>query len=88
MTRILKCINESMMNPFQINSAELLNIATGQTATATIRRDLTHVEEIGKNAVDTCLDVNSQKVCNVKLHTFADMQSKHKLPPTRRNNNC
>ena len=53
----------------------------GQTATAAIRHDLTHVEEIGKNAVDTCLDVNSQKVCKVKLHTFADMQSKHKLPP-------
>jgi len=44
-TRILKCINKSMMNPFQINSAELLNIATGQTATATIRHDLTHVKK-------------------------------------------
>ena len=80
-TQILSCINESMINPFQCNSTELLNIATGQTATATILYDLTNVEQIGRKAVDACLEGNSQKVCKVKLHTFTDMQLKSKLAP-------
>ena len=84
-TRILKCIRESMTNPFKSNSTELLNIATGQTATERILHDLTHVEEIGKKAMDACHEGNSQKVCKVKLHTFADIQSKYKLPPCKEN---
>ena len=63
------------LNPFQVKSGDLINIATGQTATAMIRHDLTLVEQVGKNAVDTCLKDESQKVCKVKLHTFYELQS-------------
>ena len=80
-TQIMKNITQNMMNPFQVKSGDLINIATGQTATAMIRHDLTHVEEIGKIAVDTCLKDKSQKVCKVKLHTFYEMQSIQKQSP-------
>lgn len=83
-TEIIRSITQNMINPFQVKSAELFNIATGQTATAVIRHDLTHVEQIGNDAVDKCLKDKSRKVCKVKLHTFHDMQSKQKQPSQKK----
>jgi len=43
-----------MTNPFMVDSNNMLNIATGQGATATIKKTLETVEQLGKTEPQKC----------------------------------
>ena len=64
-----------IINPFTVDSSNMLNIATGQAATATFNKGLEPVKKIGKTAFQKCLNDNSKKVQKVKLHTFQEVHS-------------
>ena len=70
-----------MINPFTKDSSNMLNIATGETATAAIKKNLGNVEHIGKTELKKCLNDNSKKDKKVKLHTFEELHTKQKQTP-------
>ena len=63
------CIKQHMLNPFTVDSSKMLHTATGQAATATIKKDLETVEQIGKPELQKCLNDHSKKFQKVKPGT-------------------
>jgi hypothetical protein len=70
-------ITSHMINPFAgAPDTDLVNIATGEKACKDVCKDLTHVKEIGENALKTCLDTGGSKLAVVKLKTFESQKEK------------
>lgn len=76
--KIVECIKQKIINPFLVQSENLLNIATGQAATSLMQTDLTKVVEIGNNEISQCLKANSSQAKKIKLHTFKSNDHKAK----------
>jgi len=51
----IACIKQHMINPFTVESSNILPIANRQAATATIKKVLEIVEQIGKTELQKCL---------------------------------
>lgn len=73
--RTIGSIVNHMINPFTSTSTQLINIANGEIASKQVCHDLTHVKEIGQNAMKKCLDEGGDKLSVVKLKTFDSMKS-------------
>ena len=69
------CIKQHMINAFAVDSSNMLNSATGQAATETIKKVLEIVEQIAQTELQKCFNNNSKKVQKVNLHTFEALHS-------------
>ena len=72
-TIAIECIKQHKINPFTVDISSMLNIATGQAITATIKKVLETVEQIDKTELQKRLKKNIKKV---KVHTFEELLSK------------
>ena len=79
--RAIGAIANHMINPFTSPSTQLINIANGEIAPKDVCHDLTHVKEIGQNAMKKCLDQGGDKLPMVKLKTFDSMKSAKSKQP-------
>ncbi len=64
-------ITSQMINPFIDKGSRLVNIATGQHTSETVFHDMTHIREIGQNALTLCLETGGEKLRVVHLKTFS-----------------
>ena len=71
-TIAIECIKQHKINPFTVDISSMLNIATGQAITATIKKVLETVEQIDK----TELQKRLKNIKKVKVHTFEELLSK------------
>ena len=69
-------IKQHMINPFTVDSSNMLTIAIGQAATAPIKKVLETVEQIGQTELQKCLNDNSKKIQEVKLDIFKELHSR------------
>lgn len=71
--RVSRLIQEKMINPFETNEQDLLNISTGQKA---ISVDLINARKLGMEALTTTQAEGRDKVPSLKLQTFASKTTK------------
>ena len=55
-TCALQSVASHMINPFTTNNTALVNIATGEQASSSVCKNLTHVKEIGTSTLQKCLE--------------------------------
>ena len=68
----VKVIGSEVINPFQHNSQELVNIVTGEKASKEAQRDLTSLEKIGMDAISKSLSKNEKKIDSKMISTFQE----------------
>lgn len=66
---VINLMTAAETNPFTVDSNHLINIVTGEHALANVQHDLTHVQQIGLQALENSLHKEG-KAQVVKLNTF------------------
>ena len=67
-----------MINPFTVDPSNMLNIAVRQAATATIKKVLETVEQVGSTELQKCLNDNSKNLLTLRFYTFEELHSRQK----------